>query len=97
MRRAFVGPFGIIGDRRHAVIDDDAGPLTARRVHALLGFGATYDDPEAAEGASVTTPTGLELAWDDPELAQELSTAIGRPVRWSAARSECTTRRRSTS
>ena len=81
MRRAFVGPFGIIGDRRHAALDADGVPLSARRAHALLGFGARYDDGEAAEGASVTTPSGLELAWDDPGVAEELSIAIGRPAR----------------
>ena len=81
MRRAFVGPFGIIGDRRHAVLDADGTPLSARRVHALLGFTARYDDGEAAEGASVTTPSGLELDWDDPGVAEELTVALGRPVR----------------
>jgi hypothetical protein len=63
------------------VLDADDAPLTARRVHALLGFAARYDDGEAAEGASVTTPSGLELAWNDPGVAEELGTAIGRPVR----------------
>ncbi len=81
VRRAFVGPFGLIGDRRHAVEDDEGTPLSARRAHALLGFAARYADGEAAEGAGVTTPAGFELDPDDPARARELSELVGRPVR----------------
>ena len=81
VRRAFVGPFGIIGDRRHAVLGAGGEPLSARRAHALLSFAARYEDVAAAEGAGVTTPGGLELPWDDPGVAEELSIALGRPVR----------------
>lgn len=81
VRRAFVGPFGLIGDRRHAVEDGDGTPLSARRAHALLGFTARYADQEAAEGAGVTTPSGYDLDPDDPALARELSELVGRPVR----------------
>jgi uncharacterized protein YcbX len=80
VRRAFIGPFGLIGDRRHAVRDEDGTPLSARRAHALLGFTARYEDGEAAEAASVTTPSGFELAPDDPGLARELSDLLGRRV-----------------
>ncbi|HMN98090.1 MAG TPA: MOSC domain-containing protein [Miltoncostaeaceae bacterium] len=80
-RRAFVGPFGLLGDRRHAVEDGDGTPLSARRAHALLGFAARYADHDAAEGAGVTTPSGFELDPDDPALARELSELVGRPVR----------------
>jgi len=81
VRRAFVGPFGLIGDRRHAVEDADGAPVSARRAHALLGFSARYADPDAAEGAEVTTPSGFALDPDDPALAREVSTLLGRPVR----------------
>lgn len=77
-RRAFVGPFGLLGDRRYAVVDDSGEPLTARRAHALLGFQAHCEDSDAGEGVHVATPAGWELAWDDPALASELTTAIGR-------------------
>ena len=80
MRRAFVGPFGLIGDRRHAVEDEDGTPLSARRVHGLLGFVARYADGEAAEGAGVTTPSGWELDPDDPALSRELAERLdGEP------------------
>ncbi|MGD9571249.1 MAG: MOSC domain-containing protein [Thermoleophilia bacterium] len=77
-RRAFVGPFGLLGDRRHAVTDDSGQALTARRAHRLLGFSARYADPEAAEGAEVRTPAGIALPWDDPAVAEELSRTLGR-------------------
>ena len=81
VRRAFVGPFGLLGDRRYAVVDDVGEPLSARRAHALLGFRATYAEHEAAEDVQVATPEGWELGWDDPALAAELGVALGREVR----------------
>jgi uncharacterized protein YcbX len=79
-RRAFVGPFGILGDRRCAVVDAEGNPLTARRAHALLGFRAGCADAEAGEGVHVTTPEGWELPWDDPGVADEVARAVGHPV-----------------
>jgi uncharacterized protein len=79
-RRAFVGPFGILGDRRCAVVDAEGNPLTARRAHALLGFRAACADAEAGEGVHVTTPEGWELPWDDPGVADEVGRALGAPV-----------------
>ena len=70
-----------MGDRRYAVVGDDGEPMTARRAHALLGFRARCEDHEAGEGVHVATPEGWDLAWDDPALAAELATALGRPVR----------------
>lgn len=80
-RRAFVGPFGILGDRRQAVVGADGAALTARRASALLAYGARYADPESAGAPLVTTPAGAELDWDDPLLAEELAAHLGRPVR----------------
>lgn len=80
LRRAFIGPFGILGDRRHAVVDAEGAPLTARRAHALLGFRAACDDADAGEGVTVTTPEGWELPWDDPGVADEVGRALGTPV-----------------
>lgn len=80
VRRAFLGPFGIVGDRRHAVVDAAGEPLSARRVHALLGYSARYDDAESAERATVVTPDGRELEPADRALSSELSELAGRPV-----------------
>jgi uncharacterized protein len=79
LRRVFVGPFGVIGDRRYAVMDED-GPMSARRNHALLGFRARYENEEAAEGAIVRTPSGQLAAPDAPAIAQELEDELGHPV-----------------
>jgi len=81
VRRAFVGPFGLLGDRRHAVVDAEGAPLTARRVHALLGFRARCAEPETGARAQVSTPEGWELDWDDPALAAQVGRAIGTDVR----------------
>lgn len=80
LRRAFVGPFGILGDRRVAVVDGAGNPLTARRAHALLGFRAGCSDQDGGDGVEVSTPEGWDLDWDDPSLAAEVSRAIGQDV-----------------
>jgi uncharacterized protein YcbX len=80
-RRAFVGPFGVLGDRRIAVVDADGQALSARRAHGLLGFLARCADPDAGEGVHVETPEGWDLDWDDPALTREVSATVGRPVR----------------
>ena len=81
LRRGFFGPFGLIGDRRHAVAGRDGIPLSARRAPALLGYRARSGDNETGDGAEVETPAGRRLPWDDPDLARELTEALGRPVR----------------
>lgn len=78
VRRAFVGPFGLLGDRHHAVLTEDGETLTARRAHRMLGFGARCGDPDTGERVEVTTPSGLTLPWDDPAVAAELVAELGR-------------------
>jgi uncharacterized protein len=80
LRRAFVGPFGILGDRGIAVVDGAGNPLTARRARALLGFQAGCSDAESGDGVAVSTPEGWDLAWDDLSLAAEVGRAIGQDV-----------------
>lgn len=63
------------------MVDGEGNALTARRLHALLGFRARYTEADTGEGARVTTPDGRELDWDDPSLAAEVGRAIGREVR----------------
>lgn len=78
VRRAFVGPFGLLGDRHHAVLTAEGETLTARRVHALLGFAARCGDPDTGERVEVTTPSGLTLPWDDPAVDAEVAAVLGR-------------------
>lgn len=85
VRRAFVGPFGLMGDRRYAVVGEDGEPMSARRAHALLGFGARCEDRDAGEDVVVTTPRGRELPWDDGGVAAEVGAAVGRQVHLARA------------
>jgi MOSC domain-containing protein len=80
VRRAFLGPFGLLGDRRFAVLGSDGMPLSARRASALLGFSARCADAGAGEGVEVETPDGLVLDADDPMLAQALRDHLDRDV-----------------
>ena len=75
LRRVFVGPFGLLGDRRYSAADDD-GVLTARRAAALLGFSARYADTEAAEHLTVTTPAGDVMGVDDELLRTSIAQDI---------------------
>jgi uncharacterized protein YcbX len=81
VRRAFLAPFGLLGDRRFAVVGDDGMPLSARRASRLLGFRARCTDPEAGEGVEVETPEGLVFDADDPMLARVLRDHVDRDVR----------------
>jgi hypothetical protein len=81
LRRAFLGPFGLLGDRRYAVVDAATGePLTARRLSCLLGFRARSLEPERGEAIAVETPDGRLLPAEDPDLARALAAAVGRAV-----------------
>lgn len=75
LRRVFVGPFGLLGDRRYAVADDQ-GVMTARRASALLGFTARYADTDAAEHLTVTTPSGDVVGIDDETFLGQLARAV---------------------
>jgi uncharacterized protein YcbX len=79
-RRAFLGPFGPIGDRRHAVVTREGEPLSARRQSKLLGYRAYYADAEAVEEVRVETPEGRVMSLDDPDLESELDRLLDRPV-----------------
>lgn len=82
VRRAFLGPFGLLGDRRYAIADAERPDevISARRASGLLSFRARYLDGEVAEAVEVTTPSGLNLGTDDPDLWAEVGRALGRPV-----------------
>ncbi len=80
VRAAFAGPFGVLGDRRHALLDAAGAPMSARRHHALLGYRARYLDPDAADQVEVTTPDESVHAWDDPALAERLGEEFGQDI-----------------
>lgn len=79
-RRVFIGPYGLTGDRRLAVIGADGGVVSARRAHALLGYRAEMADGDGGLDVRVSAPDGREWAADDPALARELSAALDREV-----------------
>ena len=77
--RAVVEPWGLRGDRRWMVVDDQGDPITAREVHRMLlvrpelvegGLALTSPD---APSLTVATPDGSELVrvavWGPPLLA----------------------------
>lgn len=81
-RRVFVGPFGLLGDRRCVVMrTDDDQPLRAMTAPLLLAYRATFLDEERGEEVAVVTPEGRHVRWDDPSLADEIGAQIDCDVR----------------
>lgn len=79
-RHVFVGPYGLQGDRCHAVVSPGGALVTARRATRMLGFGAAFRSPEGAGDVVVRTPDGDEFDVDDPALGAALTAAMGREV-----------------
>lgn len=78
--RVLVGPDGLDGDRRFAVIDSETGRVASaknpRKWGALLGLRAEWRDGVLV----VTVPTGTELQDGRDDLGAELSRLLGRAV-----------------
>ena len=72
-----VGPLGLEGDRRRAVIDANSGvSLSAKRYASLLSCRArTVDDQVRIE-----FPDGVDVDADSPEAAERLSAFLNRRV-----------------
>jgi MOSC domain-containing protein len=79
LERATVEPWGLRGDRRWMVVDEQGEPITAREVHRLLlvqprevAGGLTFTSPDAPP-LTVAAPDGTELVpvsvWGTPVLA----------------------------
>ncbi|NNF66858.1 MAG: MOSC domain-containing protein [Gammaproteobacteria bacterium] len=74
---ATVGPGGIEGDRRWAVVDADTGvSLSAKRYADLLRCRAWT----TSRGVMICLPDGREYLTDSPEVAQALSDLLQRAV-----------------
>lgn len=82
LRRAFLGPLGVLGDRRCMVADPaDDSAVTALRNPPLLAYRAWCDDAGGG-GVMVETPCGDVVPWDDPSLVDAVRAALGHePVR----------------
>ena len=79
---AALGPRGLAGDREWAVYTEDGGIGSGkttrrfRRVDGLLRYRAVLDGIPL-----VCPPSGPPLRVDDPAAGEELSRALGRPLR----------------
>lgn len=80
--QASVGPDGIQGDRRWAVVDKESGvSLSAKRYADLLRCQAWTSDG----GVMIRTPDGGEYPAGSAEIAHALSELLGRHVTTSSA------------
>jgi hypothetical protein len=80
-RRLFIGPYGIQGDRTHAVVSPTGAVVTVRRARRMMHFGARHAEPEASRGVTVTLPDGTEVPVEDPALGPVLTAELGRDAR----------------
>lgn len=84
-----IGERGIAGDRRYALVDSETGKIASaknpRVWPSLLSFGARYLQRPGTNGTAsrveVTLPDGTVRSSDDPQLAGDLTAALGRAVR----------------
>ena len=79
-----VGPGGILGDRRFAVIDVATGKVGSAKQPRL--WRALLHARAVANGDAVhnVLPDGGQTTATDPHIDDQLSRALGRPVRLSA-------------
>jgi uncharacterized protein YcbX len=82
LRRAFLGPLGVLGDRRCMVADPaDDSAVIALRNPPLLAYRAWCDDARGGDDVRVETPRGDVVAWDDLSLAEGIRADIERDER----------------
>jgi uncharacterized protein YcbX len=85
IEQAPIGEHGVEGDRSFALIDVETGKVCSAKRHDLWGglftFRASLEHPGLAR---IAFPDGTELTTDDPTISDELSSALGRPVRLSS-------------
>lgn len=82
LRRAFLGPLGVLGDRRVMVVDPaDDSAVIALRNPPLLAYRAWCEDADGRDGVMVEPPGGDVMAWDDPLLADAIRAGIEREER----------------
>ncbi len=84
MTQVELGPGGIPGDRAWAVRDEVKGGIRgAKKIPALMQCGARYPtEPTAAHAgnAEMTLPHGDTVSTDAPDVAEQLTAALGQPV-----------------
>lgn len=79
LRKAFLGPLGVLGDRQCMVVDAvDGSPLIALRNPPLLRFRARCADVEGGRDPEVETPGDDLLPWDHPALADAVRLELER-------------------
>lgn len=84
LQQATIGPGGLKGDRRWAVVDAESGvSLSAKRYANLLRCEARTNGDEVL----ITMPDGKEHRAGTAEVAKELSSLLGRDVTTKSA--EC--------
>lgn len=98
LNAAEVMNYGLLGDRKFAVVDPVTGKVAGAKNPSKWGnffeFRAAYVEPTHA-GAKVsavrlTLPDGTTVTSDQPDLTQVLSKALGREVAFVEALSEDT-------
>jgi MOSC domain-containing protein len=91
-----VTKYGLIGDRKFAVVDPVTGKVAGaknpRKWGNFFDFRAAYAEPPRAgtkvSAVRLTLPDGTTVTSDQPDLAQVLSKALGREVTLAEAPGE---------
>lgn len=80
-----VGPGGVRGDRRFAVVDAATGKVASAKQPRLWRSLLHARAVDAGGEVQITLPDGTQATATDPRIDDLLSRALGRPVRLSEA------------
>src|SRR3954454_1940183 len=88
LNSAVVGDRGLLGDRAFALVDDESGQVVSaknpKKWPGFFFFRAAYVEPLQSESelpaVRITFPDGKIVRSDQPDINQELSHALPRPV-----------------
>jgi uncharacterized protein YcbX len=82
---------GLLGDRAYALVDQETGKVVSakepRKWPTMFGFRSAYVQPPAASLSPVriTLPDGTSVSSEQDDLAEVLSSALGREVTFEEA------------
>jgi uncharacterized protein YcbX len=87
---------GLVGDRQFAVVDASTGKVAGaknpRKWGNFFDFRAAYVEPPQSglklPAVRLTLPDGTVVTSEQPDLAEVLSTALGREVAFAEAQHE---------
>ncbi|TKD72552.1 MOSC domain-containing protein [Pseudalkalibacillus hwajinpoensis] len=81
VQRTKVMPYGLYGDRSHALLDEKESFLTITQFAELVQYQASFSGPESLEAypePQIVTPNGQTYMWSDSEWLKDIERSSSR-------------------